>query len=310
MSIINDLKRLEKPLNNAVLTIGNFDGVHKGHLVLFDKVKERAKAIKGQSAVMTFEPHPIKVIKPGNGPPLITQTEQKLKLISEANIDVIFCLPFSHEFASISAEDFVHDILLNTIGIKEIVVGYDYSFGSRRQGDTNLLRKMGNELGFEVHIVEPIYLDSILVSSTSIRDFVKEGNISDAKHLLGRYYQVAGKVVKGADRGKKLLGTPTANLDPFDELIPKNGVYSVTVEAQGKSYFGVCNIGYNPTFGENALSIEPHLFNFEGDLIGKIIKINFIKRLRDERKFKSPDELSTQIEKDIQQTKELFGLHE
>ena len=310
MPIINDLKKIVKPLKNAVLSIGNFDGVHKGHLVLFDKVKERAKAINGQSVVMTFEPHPIKVIKPGNGPPLITQTEQKLRLISEAGIDVVLCIPFTREFASISAEDFVRNILLRTIGIKELVVGYDYSFGSERQGDINLLRKMGDELGFKVHMVEPIYLDNILVSSTSIRNFVKQGDISEAKHLLGRDYQVAGKVVRGADRGKKLLGTPTANLKPFDELIPKNGVYAVTVEAEDKSHFGVCNIGHNPTFGENARSIEPHIFDFDGDLIGKTIKINFIKRLRDEKKYKSPEELSHQIVKDIQQTKDLFGLHE
>jgi riboflavin kinase/FMN adenylyltransferase len=308
MNIIYDLKELKEPLKNPVLTIGNFDGVHKGHLVLFDKVKDRAKAIGGQSAVMTFEPHPIRVVKPGNGPPLITPTKQKLDLISDAGIDVIFCIPFTRQFASISAEDFVQDILVHRLGIKEIVVGYDYTFGFKRQGNITLLQEMGEKLGFKVHVVDPIRLDDALVSSTSIRELVQEGNLSEAKKLLGRDYQIWGTVVKGKNRGGRLLGFPTANLKLIDELIPKGGVYAVTAIINGKTYYGVTNIGYNPTFGEKALSVETHLIDFSGDILGETIRVNFIKRLRDEKTYGSVEELANQIALDVQEAKELFKI--
>jgi riboflavin kinase/FMN adenylyltransferase len=308
MNIIYDLNELKEPLRNPVLTIGNFDGVHKGHLVLFDKVKARAEAINGQSAVMTFEPHPIKVMKPGNGPPLITPIKQKLDLISNAEMDVIFCLPFTRQFASISAEDFVQDILVDRLGIKEIVVGYDYTFGYRRLGNISLLQEMGNKLGFKVHVVDPIRLEDSLVSSTSIRELVQEGNLSEAKKLLGRDYQICGTVVKGKNRGGRLLGFPTANLKLIDELIPKGGVYAVTVIINDRTYYGVTNIGYNPTFGVEALSVETHLLDFSEDILGETIRINFIKRLRDEKTYGSVEELADQIARDVQEAKELFRI--
>jgi riboflavin kinase/FMN adenylyltransferase len=306
--IINDLKGLKKPLQKPVLTMGNFDGVHKGHLVLFDKVQEIANAIGGQSVVMTFDPHPIKIMKPGNGPPLITLIKQKLRLISEAGIDVIFCLPFTRQFGSISGRDFVRDILVEGIGVQEVVVGYDYTFGNKRQGNINLLKDMGKELGFKVHVVEPVYLGQTLVSSTSIRNLVREGNLAEANRLLGRDYQISGVVIKGAGRGTKLLNIPTANLSPVDELIPKRGVYAVEVEMDTGRYYGVCNIGHNPTFGENPLSIEIHLLDFSGDILGKELAINFIKLLRKERPFNAEGELAEQIMKDIKRARELFGL--
>ena len=306
MDIIYDLEKLEKPLMNPVLTIGNFDGVHKGHLVLFDKVKERAKAIHGQSAVMTFEPHPIRVMKPGNGPPLITPMQQKLDLIRETEMDVILCIPFTLEFAAISAEDFVKDVLLKKIGIKEIVVGYDYTFGHDRIGNLSLLSEMGAQFGFGVHIIEPIYINRRLVSSTSIRKLVQEGDLIDAGALLGRHYQICGTVIKGDNRGGRLLGYPTANLKVVDELIPRMGVYAVTVNVEDNTYNGVTNIGTNPTFGEHALSVETHLLDFSGDLLGETIRINFIQRLRNEKTFNSIKELSDQIAEDIRVAKELF----
>ncbi len=306
MCVIYDLNELKKPLKNPVLTIGNFDGVHKGHLTLFDKVKERAKAIDGQSVVMTFDPHPIKVMKPGNGPPLITPIEQKLELISNAGIDVILCLSFTLEFASISAEAYVQDILVDKVGVKEIVVGYDYTFGRRRQGNVTLLREMGKKLGFRVHLMDPVHLDDAVVSSTSIRQLVQEGNLSDAKKFLGRDYQICGTVIKGKDRGGRLLGFPTANLKSVDELIPKRGVYAVTVVVNDRTWLGVTNIGYNPTFGDDALTVETHLLDFSEDIVGKTIKIRFVERLRDEKTFGDVKELSDQITRDIEQARELL----
>lgn len=309
MSVITDLNELENPLKNPVLTIGNFDGVHKGHLALFDRVKELARTVQGQSVVMTFEPHPIKIVKPGNGPPLITPAEQKLKLIANAGIDVIICLPFNKEFAGISAHDFVSDLLVKKIGVKEIVVGYDYSFGSGREGNIDFLRKMGDEFGFKVHVVEPVHLNGTLVSSTSIRNLVTEGDLPEAKRLLGRDYQITGIVKTGMGRGGKLLGFPTANLTPVDELIPKKGVYAVKAYIRDKEYNGVCNIGVNPTFGGTSLSIETHVLDFSGDIVGEKFTIKFISRLRDEKTYKSKDELADQIERDVIRARQILEMN-
>ena len=306
MQVILNLNEIKKPLANPVLTIGNFDGVHKGHLALFDKVKERAKAIAGQSVVMTFEPHPLKIMRPANGPQLITHTGQKLELIEKAGIDVIVCVSFDREFAAIPARDFVNSILVKKIGIKEIVVGYDYTFGHNREGDINLLREIGNDFGFVVHLVGPIEIDHTLVSSTSIRRLVQEGRLEEARVLHGRDFEVQGTVVKGRNRGGRLLGFPTANLNPHGELLPKTGVYAVKLLIDDVFYNGVTNVGYNPTFGDTGLTVETHVLDYSGELMGKTIKVHFIKRLRDEKTFKTLEELSGQIAQDIARAKEVF----
>ena len=306
MTVIINLEQLENPLKKAVLTIGNFDGVHIGHLALFNKVKERAVSIGGQSAVMTFEPHPLKVMRAGSTPPLITPTRQKMKLLDQLGIDVILCVPFTREFAAISARDFVRDILVDKIGVTELVVGYDYSFGHKREGNIELLRELGTRAGFKVHIVEPVSVDHTLVSSTSIRRLVQKGELAEAKKLLGRDYQMCGKVVKGKNRGGRQLGFPTANLDVVDELTPKVGVYAVRVHIEDQIYDGLTNIGYNPTFGNNKLSVETHILDFSGDLLGKTIKIDFIERLRDEKTFDTVKDLADQIGRDILRARDLF----
>jgi riboflavin kinase/FMN adenylyltransferase len=306
MQVIFNLSEIKKPLINPVLTIGNFDGVHRGHLALFDKVKERAKAIGGQSVVMTFEPHPLKVMKPSDGPQLITHTGQKLELIEKAGMDVIVCVSFDRSFAAISARDFVVNILVKKVGIKEIVVGYDYTFGHDREGDINLLRELGSDFGFVVHLVGPVEIDHTLVSSTSIRRLVQEGRLAEARVLLGRDFEVQGTVVKGQDRGARLLGFPTANLNPHGELLPKTGVYAVRLLIDDVLYNGVTNVGYNPTFGDTGLTVETHVLDFSGELLGKTIKVHFIRHLRDEKNFKTIEELSDQIARDIAQAKEVF----
>jgi riboflavin kinase/FMN adenylyltransferase len=275
-------------------------------LALFDKVKERAKAIAGQSVVMTFEPHPLKIMRAADGPQLITHTGQKLELIEKAGIDVIVCVSFDREFAAIPARDFVNSILVKKIGIKEIVVGYDYTFGHNREGDINLLREIGNDFGFVVHLVGPIEIDHTLVSSTSIRRLVQEGRLEEARVLLGRDFEVQGTVVKGQNRGGRLLGFPTANLNPHGELLPKTGVYAVKLLIDDVFYNGVTNVGYNPTFGDTGLTVETHVMDYLGELMGKTIKVHFIKRLRDEKTFKTLGELSGQIAQDIARAKEVF----
>ncbi len=308
MTVITDLGQLKKPLKNPVLTIGNFDGVHKGHLALFNRAKERARYIDGQSVAITFDPHPIRIMKPANGPALITPTQQKLKLIEDAGIDVIFCIPFTKEFATISAREFVEDILVDKIAVKEIVVGYDFTFGHRREGNASFLQDIGKRIGFAVHVVKPINIDGTLVSSTSIRELIKEGDLSEAKKLLGRDYQICGVVIKGKDRGGRMLGFPTANLDLIDELTPKKGVYAARVLIDDQTYNGLVNIGHNPTFGKGPFSVETHVLDFSEDLLGKIIRINFIERLRDEKTFKTIKDLADQISQDIIQAKKIFKI--
>lgn len=306
MALVYDLAEIKVPLTNPVLTIGNFDGVHRGHLVLFDRVKERAKALGGISVVMTFEPHPITVMHPGNGPALITPTPQKLELIDAAGIDVILCIPFTKAFAAIGARAFVRDILVQKIGIREIVVGYDYSFGHRREGNIHLLREMGEELGFFVHVMSPVRVGKTPVSSTSIRHLIREGRVAEAGQLLGRPPRLSGRVMRGRNRGARLLGFPTANLGIKDALVPRTGVYAVEVIIGDQKYRGVTNIGYNPTFGDGPLTVETHVLDFSGDLIGEDITLLFLGRLRDEKRFSSIEELVAQIRKDIHHAGGLF----
>ncbi len=307
MPVIHDLKDLKKPLVNPVLTIGNFDGVHKGHLALFGRVKELAGQIRGQTAVMTFDPHPLKVMKPGGEPALITPIQQKIQLMQKAGMDVILCIPFTKEFASLSAQDFVRRILLEKIRVRELVVGYDYSFGRNREGNLDLLKKMASSLGFGLHIVGPVYVNHTLVSSTSVRRLIREGELTAARELLGRDYQICGTVVKGKNRGARLLGFPTANLEPVDELIPKGGVYAVKVGLEDEIHEGVTNIGWNPTFRNGEFSIETHILDFHRDLMGMTLRVDFIERLREEKTFSSVDELKEQISRDIERAREVLA---
>lgn len=306
MTHVCTLDSLPEHISNPVVTIGNFDGVHKGHQALFTKLKDRAKELKGTSLVITFEPHPIKVMSPEKLKPLITVLEQKKELVITQGIDLLLLIKFTMKFSGIAARDFVKDILVDKIRIKEIIVGYDYAFGHNREGNIQLLREMGKEFDFTVTQVEPVYAGNTLVSSTSIRNLILEGKISEANRLLGRDYQLMGEVVKGRRRGKPLLGYSTANLKLPEGLIPREGVYIVTVELEGRLYQGLTNIGYNPTFKNKVLSIETHILDFSADIVSQNIKVNFLARLRDEIRFGTAEELSQQITRDIEGAREFF----
>jgi len=302
MQLIENLEDIKSAFNNAVITIGNFDGVHIGHQALFHEVIERADAIGGTSIAMTFEPHPIRVLKQNGDPPLITLYDQKVELINKSGIDVLLMVPFNKEFAAITAKEYILDILLKRIGARVIVVGEDYTFGKNREGNLNLLRSYAETLDIQVVVVDwiPIANQSgSRISSTRIRQLVMDGKVRDAQKLLGRHYQIKGEVVTGRDRGGKLLGFPTANINLHDELCPKPGVYAVTVESMGRSHQGVANIGYSPTFDDHEFTVEVHILDFDNDIYGQEIRVNFIQRIRDEIKFSNIDELSDQITKDV-----------
>jgi riboflavin kinase/FMN adenylyltransferase len=306
MSIICNLNNLPQDITNPVITIGNFDGVHWAHQKIFKKIIARARDLQGTSVGITFEPHPIKVMFPTKAKPLITLLEQKKELIINQGIDLLLIIEFTAEFAAISSRDFVKDILVDKLGVKEIVVGYDYTFGHNRQGNIEVLREMGSLFNFNVQKVDPVYVENVLVSSTSIRNLIMEGNVVGAKKLLGRNYQIRGKVIRGMNRGGSLLGYPTANLRLTDELIPKEGVYIVLIDIGGKTYQGLTNIGYNPTFKDKTLSVETYIFNLSAHIVNQKIKVNFLSRLRDEITFASSKELSQQIDQDVNQAREFF----
>jgi riboflavin kinase/FMN adenylyltransferase len=310
MDLVEHIDMIEKPYNNAVITIGNFDGVHIGHQALFHEVIEKADAIDGTSIVMTFEPHPVRVLKQNGHPPLITLYEQKVELIESSGIDVLICVPFTLEFAAISAKDFVEDILLRRIGMKAIVVGEDYTFGKNRKGNIKLLQTYAKNHGFEVIVADWILTlnkSPDRISSTRTRELVMAGRVAEAQKLLGRYYQIRGVVTTGRNRGGRLLGFPTANITLQDELCPKIGVYAVTVQLESKIHKGVANIGYSPTFGDHIFTVEVHLLDFNENIYDRKIRVNFIQRIRDEKKFSNISELSDQIKKDIVKARNILS---
>lgn len=310
MDIIEHIEKIDHPYENAVITIGNFDGVHIGHQAIFNQVIEKARALQGTSIVMTFEPHPIRVLKQNNHPPLITLYEQKAELIAKAGINVLICIPFTLEFASIPAKEFVEEILVKRIGMKAVIVGEDYTFGKNREGTLDLLKTYGKRIGFEVIVVRKIQTSNNSegkISSTRIRELISEGRVAEARKLLGRHYQIRGAVMRGRDRGGRLLGFPTANINLYDELSPKTGVYAITVECKGSKYNGVANIGYSPTFDDRIFTVEAHILDFNDDIYGQKIRVNFIKRLRDEKRFLNISELSDQINKDINKARNILS---
>jgi riboflavin kinase/FMN adenylyltransferase len=300
MEIYTNLSEIQNPFPQAHVTIGNFDGVHLGHQMLFDQVVARARQSKGTSVAVTFDPHPLKVLSP-QGIRLISTTPQKIELIERAGIDALVIIPFSREVAVTTAVEFVDEVLLRRVGMRDLVVGYDYAMGKGRQGDTAFLQNQGEEKGFSVMVMPAHYEQGMLVSSTRIRELVAEGKMRDVRRLLGRYYQIRGDVQWGRQRGGKLLGFPTANLYLSEEdLCPKRGVYVTQVIYDGRQYGGVSNIGYNPTFGDTSLVAETHIFDFSDDIYGRPLKINLLMHLRGEITFSGPEALARQICKDIE----------
>ena len=310
MQHIQSLDAIRHPFPGGVITIGNFDGVHIGHQALFYEVIERAHAIKGTSIAMTFEPHPLQVLKKNASPPVITMFEQKVELIERSGIDVLISIPFTLEFAAISAQSFVEDLLVRRIGMKAIVVGEDYAFGKNREGNIDLLNSLAPRLGFEVivtSLIRTVQGTLERISSTAIRESVQAGEMQYACRMLGRNFQIRGTVMAGRDRGGKLLGFPTANLKLEDELIPKTGIYAVTVETRGGLLQGVANIGYSPTFDDRRFTVEVHILDFKEFIYGQRIRVNFIRRIRDEIKFSSLGALKDQIAKDVETARRLLA---
>jgi riboflavin kinase/FMN adenylyltransferase len=293
-----DTRAYPKP----VLALGNFDGVHLGHQAIFQHVVTRAREVDGTSMVFTFEPHPLQVLAPEKAPPLLTTYAQKIRLIAVLGIAVGLRVPFTEQFARQEPIEFVREVLWRHLGIHEVVVGHDFRFGHRRAGTVDFLQAQAAPFGYRVTVIPAIMQEDTVVSSSNIRRLLLQGQVEQAARLLGRHYAIEGPVVEGFRRGRQ-LGFPTANVRPMNAIVPHKGVYTVRVEWENRLYPGVANVGYNPTFGNQALSVEAHLFDVEADLYGATVRVEFLHRIRDERKFASVEELAAQIASDAQEAR-------
>jgi riboflavin kinase/FMN adenylyltransferase len=297
--VYDDLPPGESAFSRTVATIGNFDGVHLGHRAILDRVRQRARELDGQAVAVTFNPHPVKVLRPEVNLPLLTTQDQKLKLLADSGLDAVVVLPFTLDFAALPAREFVRQYFCERLRARELVVGHDYCFGRAREGNINLLREMGMVHGFTVQVVWAVEVQGAVVSSSLIRAMVRLGKVTEAGRLLGRPYGVAGRVVQGKGRGAKLLGVPTANIITPNELLPASGIYAVWARRGDFILPGVANIGTCPTFYNEELSLEVHLLDFSGDLYGEPLEVQFVARLREEQRFPSIEALVAQIHADI-----------
>ena len=293
---LDHFNRLEK----AVVTSGFFDGVHKGHQKVLSRVAQSAKDAGGESVVLTFWPHPRTILNPqGEEIKVITTLKEKINLIATCGIDHLIIIPFTREFSILSSDEFVRKILLDKIGTKKLIIGYDHRFGKNREGSFEYLRENCSEIGFDVEEIPREDVKSMGVSSTLIRNAILEGDVTTATTFLGRNYSLEGLVVEGKKLGRT-IGFPTANIHPLDatKIIPKDGIYAVRAEVKGIIYNGMLSIGYNPTVDGTTKTIEVHIFNFNEVIYGKTIRIFFIKYLREEEKFDSLELMIDQLKKD------------
>lgn len=298
---MKDIHKIQKNLKNPVVTIGTFDGVHVGHKALLIRMVERTKALDGVSIVITYHPHPIEILKKKVYPFLLTEKIKKEQFLKAIGIDYVLWLDFDMNLAHLTPEEFVRDYLYKQIGAKEIIIGYDWHFGKNRSGDFHLLKKMEQELGFHVEIVDEVLVDDEIVSSTVIRKYLNEGNIQRANKMLGRNYCIMGTVEKGSQVGRE-FGYPTCNLKPLEirKLYPAIGVYLTQIKYAHEMFWGLTNVGTRPTIDKNnrQKNVETHILDFSEHIYEQEIELFFIQKIRDEVEFESIEALVEQIRKD------------
>ena len=285
--------------NGSTVTVGSFDGVHLGHQAVLREIDRRARAAGRASVLVTFDPHPLEVVNPGAAPPLLTTGPERLEILALSPLDYVLLVRFDRHLAGLTPEEFVEEVLLERCALRELVIGHDHGFGRGRSGDVETLRRLGASHGFEVDVVPPVDFGGQHVSSSRIRRAVAGGDLTTAGAMLGRRYGVVGPVGEGERRGR-LLGVPTINLFELSprKLLPPDGVYAVRVEWRGGSAGGMMNQGPRPTFRDGRRILEAHIFDFEGDLYGEWVRIEWIERLRDIQRFGSVEQLKQQLERD------------
>jgi riboflavin kinase / FMN adenylyltransferase len=296
--------RTEKRL--TALTIGNFDGVHLGHQQILSKLHDRARTKDLTSAVLTFQPHPARVLRPARAPALLETLDQRLAAISALGIDAVLVAHFDAALAKLSPEDFVDRYLVNAMRAQTVLIGGNFRFGHKQAGDAELLAELGRKCGFEVEIVPPVTIAGTVVSSTAIRNALREGQVEEAQRMLGRPFTLAGEIKPGTGRGSALV-VPTLNLATEQEFLPKMGVYATEAIVSGKAWRAATNIGVRPTFDGVHTTIESHLFDFNENVTSGKLEVRFWKRLRDERKFSGSAELREQVLCDIEAARQFFA---
>lgn len=305
MRVLRDLNSLPA-FKNSVITIGTFDGVHKGHQKLIERINIQAKKNDGESIIITFHPHPRIVINPEDKSlRLLNTIDEKIALLEKYGVDNLVIVPFSRDFSGQTAEDYISHFLVKNFHPKNIVIGYDHKFGKNRTGDYHLLERMKTEFGYSMEEISKETLDDIDISSTKIRNSLQSGEIKLANELLGHNYTISGTVIRGLQNGRK-LGFPTANLQVNDahKLIPKTGIYVVKVHTDNEVYKGMLSIGYNPTFEGKEQTIEVNILDFDKDIYGSSLTLEFIDYIRSEKKFDSLDALIVEMRNDEQITRE------
>lgn len=289
----------------SVVTMGNFDGIHLGHRTLICNAVAEAKSVGASSVVLTFEPHPLKILAPERAPPLILAHKDKMQLLQGFGVDTVIIQHFDRQFAAIEPAEFVRSYLIERLRLKKIWVGRDLRFGRERKGQVDDLTRWGAELGFEVGIVEPILLNGIRVSSSCIRRMIEQGQVDKVAPMLGRYHFISGKVEGGHRRGRD-LGYPTANIASRTEVIPMDGIYATVLEVKGRQWLSVSSVGVNPTFGDGPRTIESYILDFAEDVYNEPVKLSFVGRIRNERRFAKVEELVAQIGEDVIFARALF----
>jgi riboflavin kinase / FMN adenylyltransferase len=293
-------------LVHPVLALGNFDGLHRGHLKIIERVRRGAAEHGGTPMAMTFDPHPSRVVRPDKAPQLLMTKAQRLDALHAAGIRCVAVVRFTQDLSMWDPEMFVRTVLVDWLRVSEVWVGANFLFGHGRSGNFSVMRTLGQRFGFRADKIDPVRYKDFVVSSTRIRRLITEARVDEAGALLGHPYYIDGTVVEGRKRGRE-LGFPTANLHTENELLPPFGVYATTATIDGAVHAGITNIGVRPTFGETAVTVETHLLRFAGDLYGKHVRLGFVQRLRDERRFEDVDALRAQVDADRLRANRLFS---
>ena len=307
MELIRGIHNLRAEHVGCVLTIGNFDGVHRGHQAVLSRLQEQAAQLGLPSCVMVFEQQPLEFFAGDKAPARLSRLRDKYEAIAALNIDRLLCVKFDHAFSELTAADFIEQILVRKLAVKFLVIGDDFRFGLQRRGDFALLMEAGRQYGFQVLSTDTLLHDQQRVSSTLLREALREGRLADVTHMLGHPYTITGRVAHGAKLGRT-IGFPTANIHLKRLVVPVQGVYAVQVMIAKTIHFGVANIGFRPTVNGTRSQLEVHIFDFKGDLYGKQLQIQVCHKLRDEQKFPSFPALQTQITMDARQARQWFGL--
>jgi riboflavin kinase/FMN adenylyltransferase len=288
----------------GAVSVGNFDGVHRGHQALIEEVRRRAREVGGPAVAVTFDPHPLQLLRPDQFQPVLTSIEDRAALLGRAGADQVVILHTAPALLALSAEEFFRRIVRESLDARAVIEGPNFRFGRDRGGDVKLLRKLCRDAQVDLDIVPIRAVDGVPVSSSRVRDALAQGDVRQAANLLQRPYRLRGRVGTGQGRGKA-LGFPTANLEGLENVVPGDGVYAVRALVRGAGWPGAANLGANPTFGENTRKVEVHLIGFEGDLVGETVALDFLDRLRDTRRFGSAEELARQLRTDVERANQV-----